>query len=431
MLNVKKLGINNIFLVIAITVLIIAASTCVFYSTVNNTVLAETISDSLLNFNQLINNNYINFNNDVVEVKNVSTINNNLKNHIFYFSIKLSNVVNCAFALNTNSGNIDIHTFSNSNKTLITITNNVNINFFGVYISQTNINVSDFQLIDLTQMFGAGNEPSLEECEKIFITTYNYTSSYYLSNENLYYYTAGIQDTKNAITITQPLTNYYQLITNYTASNFSINSATDGGGVVFKNGAIRFGVGYDLIAGDKIEITVIILNPSGDLSLYIQQLNTNGNLENLLTIDYSDWEYQESTGLTGGTTYTGTITIPIKYIDNAFYITATDTATLLFNQMKITTYNTTAQTQAAYKQGIDSVNTDYYFQQGVKEGIKQGMAQGSAWGNSWEFISSCFNGIGDILAIEILPNLPLYTFIAIPLLLGLIVLIYKLIGSGG
>lgn len=53
----------------------------------------------------------------------------------------------------------------------------------------------------------------------------------------------------------------------------------------------------------------------------------------------------------------------------------------------------------------------------------------NAWGSSWDFIGTTFSGIGNIMNIEILPNVSLWVFIAIPLFLGLIAFIYKLGGK--
>lgn len=422
MLNVKKLGINNIFFVIAITILIIAASTCVFYSTVDNTVLAETTSESLLNFNQLVSNDYINFKNDVVEVKNISTINNNLKNHILYFSIKLSNVVNCAFALNTKSGNIDIHTFNDSNKTLITINNDVNINYFGVYISQTNINISDFQIIDLTQMYGAGNEPTLEECETIFATIYNYTQSLIVDSGYMDYnigyengYIAGQTDMLTSQQFYQnDLTNIGYILTGSKIDtlnagfNFSNNLYTYSSVEKFNKIYLKYSSDFSFNKGSTYVIKIENFSCNDFSELTIGYTLEDGSYNDLTSISSDSFTYSFLNNETNGTITNFYIDIGLK---NSDYIKS-------FSVKNITMYGQNDQEQI--------YNSAY--QQGYATGYNSAKETYATEGN-FSFMVSAFNGLGEILNIEVLPNVPIWVFVAIPLFFGLIAFIFKLIGS--
>lgn len=99
------------------------------------------------------------------------------------------------------------------------------------------------------------------------------------------------------------------------------------------------------------------------------------------------------------------------------------------------------QIQDAYNEGYKQAekNVQDYWQNYYSEEIDKAYENGkiwglnhstdTAWGSTWDFIASSFNGVGNILNIELLPNVPLWTFIAIPLLFGIITLIYKLIGG--
>lgn len=434
MLNVKKLGINNI-LILAIIILIIACSTCVFYTVSSETVSAETTSDSLLSFNQLLNKDTINLSPYDFSIDNNYnlTINNyknsgstswfqifngtGLKNHKFYFKF---NSKNGLLMFNANFGT----SYLTSQVLDSGDTDNV-IFYIRLGTGEASELKSTIQLIDLTQMYGVGNEPTLEECEKIFITTYNYTNSYYVSNENFYYYSQGVNSVNKSLTIGEAVSDWVNNTYNLDASEFVKN---DNGTIAWTKGNIATNTNYSLLANDTITITMEIGGSPDSNNLIIGQLNENGNFEQLLSVDYSDWNYSAPGGLIG--VYSGSVSFKLKYNTNQIIFNSTGNI-LICKKIEFTTYNYDNQLLNAFKQGAESIDTSYYYQKGVSDGIKQGAAQGTAWGNSWEFISSCFNGIGDILSIEILPNLPLYTFIAIPLLLGLIVLIYKLIGSGG
>ena len=446
MLNVKKLGINNILLVIAITILIIATSTCVFYSTVDNTVLAETTSDSLLNFNQLLNKDTINlspynFNistNYILTIENYSNTSETswfqifnrtgLKNHKFYFKFNTNNNI---LMYNANFGT------SYSTSQLLDSGNTDNVIFY-IRLGQGQADKleSVIQLIDLTQMYGGGNEPTLEECEKIFITNYKYTEKNIINNESFYNYTQGIIDYNKEITFeiipqtilkNSTVFNYGE----YKSSDLTTDFTNTGNLDIEVIGGFRFNLGYTISQGATLTINIAqMINTNGNL--YIGYLDNNNNV---LFFNYN--------GIDQGENLEFTFTIS-QDIDHLIFLSSsnvvntdilkTNTAEAMFLDsptISVQTTNIDGIINMIYQNAISTFNTDYYYNKGYNAGITAGKAQGTAWGNSWEFISSCFNGVGDILAIEILPNLPLYTFIAVPLLLGLIVLIYKLIGSGG
>lgn len=63
-------------------------------------------------------------------------------------------------------------------------------------IYENNYSVNDvgyINIIDLTQMYGAGSEPTLVECESIFTTVYPYTSNSVISSNNFSSYNDGVK----------------------------------------------------------------------------------------------------------------------------------------------------------------------------------------------------------------------------------------------
>lgn len=431
MLNVKKLGINNIFFVIAITILIIAASTCVFYSTVDNTVLAETTSDSILNFNQLVSNDYINFYNDYKDTTYTTKVvckdlNANFYNHKIYLNLEMdySGEFRFKYILQNDYTEYNINYFTGNQNIIIDFNSTSDrLSGFGFYIMKAT-NIKNLQLIDLTIMYGSGNEPNLQECKNIFTTTYNYTTSYLINTDSFKIYTDGVDSINKSLTISEPVSNWINNTYNVDAAEYVVN---DNGTIGWSKGNIATKFDYTLKANDYINLSLNVYGTPSTNTLSVYQLDQNGNYTLLVDVDYSKWRYGGS-GTLGY--YYGNFTIKLKYDCSQIYFNTTSNI-IVVNKVEYITYNYDNQLLNAFQQGANSIDTNYYYQKGVADGKIQGAAQGTAWGNSWEFISSCFSGVGDILAIEILPNLPLYTFIAIPLLLGLIVLIYKLIGSGG
>lgn len=76
-----------------------------------------------------------------------------------------------------------------------------------------------FSVIDLTIMFGSGNEPTLEQCQQIFTAEYyNYTTGTPLSLSGVNAYQQGVNDTLNSYNVvTNPIITFQQC--------FSVNIA--------------------------------------------------------------------------------------------------------------------------------------------------------------------------------------------------------------
>lgn len=415
----------------------------------NNKVNAESIDNALLNFNQLYKPNYTTttttttnnitylINDYNVQLNGTATANTwvNLKSTIGMIKDNIYLISNVNNGLSGFNGLTLFIDGSRQNSTILdSIENWYLLKWTGENLTETiylqcannstynNANLN-LQIINLTQMFGNGNEPTINECDDIFITNYYYTNSFYLSNDNLYYYTQGVNSVNKSLIIGEAVSDWINNTYSCDASEFVKD---ENGTLGWTNGTIATKLNYTLSVGDTVNMALDIYTDTSDSNLIIGQLDDNGNFIQLISVDWSNWEYSAPGGTLG--VYSGNISFNIKYNTNQLMFRSTGN---IINCKKIEyiTYNYDNQLANAFEQGKKSVNTDYYYNLGLQQGIAQGQATGSAWGNSWEFISSAFNGLGSILSVEILPNLPLYTFIAIPLLFGLITLIYKLIGG--
>lgn len=161
-------------------------------------------------FNQLIqNDNYLNKrnenitlnydsesylyhyeNNNIVGDQGYLSLINNLSienNHKYYLYIQIKNtesfLTNNDFRIQYNNGSWRslFYQYNNEKNRYNVIVDLENVNEFKILMTPeiSNINIDFYKpnLIDLTLMFGEGKEPSLEECNDIFISNYyNYSS---------------------------------------------------------------------------------------------------------------------------------------------------------------------------------------------------------------------------------------------------------------
>lgn len=417
MLNVKKLGINNILLVIVITVLIITASTCVFYSTVDNTVLAETTSDSLLNFNQLVKNDFINYTTGDSISNTTTNINLNKDSHIYYCVINtdLNNLG--AYAVGMDGS---WHAFGVYNKYNYFITD-FKLSYFGVYWN-SNGSYTDLNIIDLTQMYGTGNEPTLDECKKIFITTYNYTQSLIVDSGYMDYnsgyengYFAGQTDMltsqqfyQNDLTNIGYIWSGSKIDTLNAGFNFSNNLYTYSSVEKFNKIYLRYSADFSFNKGSTYVIKIDNFSCNDFSELTIGYTLEDGSYNDLTSISSNSFTYSFVNNETNGTITNFYIDIGLK---NSDYIKS-------FSVKNITMYGQNDQEQI--------YNSAY--QKGYTTGYNSAKETYATEGN-FSFMVSAFNGLGEILNIEVLPNVPIWVFVAIPLFFGLIAFIFKLIGS--
>lgn len=129
-----------------------------------------------------------------------------------------------------------------------------------------------------------------------------------------------------------------------------------------------------------------------------------------------------------------------EYTTTYFYIWfysngSTGTPAITFNNLKLEiefTTNMNDLLQEAYNNGANEMKSFYSegnagYQQIYQIGYNNGLAQtDNVVGNAWDFIGGTFTSLGSLFSIEVMPNITLGVFIAIPLLLGLLLFILKI-----
>ena len=311
-------------------------------------------------------------------------------------------------------------------------------------------------IIDLTQMFGAGNEPNLQQAQEYFTADYyNYNAGTPIpySKDYLQGYNDGANAVYEALTITY---------SDYTIGANSIsygNNVIEKGQIIYDSnyGAFMFTgvIGIDLLqeisAGTNININFDFYIPdlqgeSGEFyknyKLTFAYIDNSNNLTNIATI-----EPVKSTDVYENL-YTGTIILPLTtrylymYVDYA-RVGQNEAPTQIFSfnssmsfrslDVGLLMKNSYLKGQQAgeqkYAYGTDGYNNIYNL--GFANGSNNS-ANGSIFTNGWTWVGMIFHEIGDILSIELLPGIPISLFVALPLLVGLLFFIVKITkGSGG
>ena len=146
-----------------------------------------------------------------------------------------------------------------------------------------------------------------------------------------------------------------------------------------------------------------------------------------------------SAGSPGINYHDNTITVTLPANLDRIYIYSTDDATFNLKDFEVGYYVTNLELlrELSYKAGFDYAS-EYYSEDndGYKmiynKGLQDGTTTGKAFSDTMSFTASIFHTIGDILSMEIIPNIPLGLFVAFPLLVGLLFFIVKIAkGSGG
>lgn len=242
----------------------------------------------------------------------------------------------------------------------------------------------------------------------------------------------------------------------YYSFNFSINMNYNSLQLINANSQAVSGYPYQYLY-----IYFVVDNANvGEIGLYSNSSKTQYILSFKDLVNHHNYEYYLHDPQDSTTSYTYfNVTLPadkfdrFTYRDNSYALNISDSSLsttqisnlyLAFNTQNYNfIYGSSIQDAfySGYNQAQEDVNNywqNYYkneyesrIEQAYQEGKEYGLNHNTntAWGSSWDFIGSAFNGVGNILAIELLPNIPLWTFIAIPLLFGLIALLYKLIGG--
>lgn len=348
---------------------------------------------------------------------------NIIANHKYYININSSDsskIVGLVYSGGSQYG------YSEGNySTILSFTSNQSMASY-LYLSNGNTynTYITCNVVDLSQMFGVGNEPTtIEEVKKYLpLNNYRYTTSTLITNTYLEGFNQGAFSMQDGYTIEEVASDLVNTAYPIEINNNEFNKTNN---MLAFNGTIGLNTKYTLIANDTIILDLEFL---GDSTIDILVQGNSGNYIKLTTIMANQLPNSYTSG-SGYTYYSGVITLKLPV----------DTNTLLFKgisvmqvyNVKYKTFNLSQAIVDSFQNGVNSVDTqairDKAFEDGKNWAINHNTD--TAWGSSWEFIGSAFSGVGDILSIELLPNIPLWTFIAIPLLFGLIALLYKLIGG--
>ena len=433
---------NKTLLIISL-VLVFSISITISFVSLHNSVHAEELTNnSVLNFNQLVLNANINRTYSKSNVTPITNTNLNIVNHKFYIHFNKITEGIVAIGYNNGTSNVDLTAPSTTGSFdyFFTIPKT---NYFSVYSVVDNLSITNFNIIDLTQCFGAGNEPiNVADFKSYFNNDYYaYTSSTLISLSTLDAYTNGVNDTLSNLTYSFTAVDSYNRITNANVkiNNISydstLNKTTLGSDFVSlgvpgstQNGVLYFPFSTTLNAGDTISLTGYYgyaVFGSGSYSVDIVIVNGDS---------YSIIDTSTKTGSTiNDLKYVDNLSFTLPYSCSGIYFICEGAGVYVSNfTISLQVFNFQSLINDAYKAGQDSVDTASIESEAYQKGKQEGIALkgDNVWSNANEFIKNVFVGIFDILSIELLPNVSLGTFVVIPLVFSVLFFIVK-VAKGG
>ena len=391
-------------LVIALIVVLTLLPTVLLIAC-NNTVSAEELSsESLLNFNQLVLNDYINYSiTDGFYTRWITNDNLNISNQIFYITCKSNNNL----ALVYNNLNNDYLGLANLQSEM-PFYGNLSVNKFGVYFNEVG-SYSDLNIINLTQMYGSGNEPTLEECEKIFISTYNYNSGVVLPFSYIQAYNNGVTDVYNSLSYSIVASDSYNNLKAYSLNGDSVLSNKyiqeyNGETIYYvqvKN-ACLFEFNYPLSAGDVINFTGYAVDYGNISPLYVYALTNNGLVK-----------IKEFTFVKDSDYFSNVINLSFNYICasnvTGLVFQNQDTTNNYVNlgnlEVNLQVQNISTLTAQAFNSGVASVDTQSYYVSGYNAGKSAGINESNEYSFSSlisAVIDTPINSIKNMLDFNIL-----------------------------
>lgn len=382
-------------------------------------------SNSLVNFNQLIENEFIfGTSDDYVYLENV-----NIGDKIYF---KWDNTSDDTYIYDSFSDTYILNDLINNNIFEIPY-------LYGDFLQLDVSNgeyYTNFNAFNLTLMFGAGNEPNLEQAKQYFTAEYYpYTTSQIMpfSNDYMTGYYQGIKDYQDNLTAT---------FTNNVLGTIAYPLNANG----FES-SIGYNVQYNLFAvegivavpfGDyitsPIEFNATFYYPNYAGGLYLVFFSRlGGELQPLYITTIDDGTNYQSSSATFSINNLDTIYMGVFDNNTNFSPSTNVTYYAIDTQLTIKTLDYASLLNAALGEAMSSyqeggINYQQIYDLGYNAGY---FAQnGESENNFWTFIGTSMKGISDILALELLPNIPIGTFVLFPLLIGLIFFIVKLTKGG-
>lgn len=468
---------KRIILICICSLLIVATMVAMVFAAINyyggkNKAHAEFTdlagTNTLVNFNQLYNiTGY-----SVTNSANVSAINSN--------SFKInSTLTDGAIALLTASNLQNGHRyyiFGNNNQAFRFVDSNGNafgesidyiyspsnnrtlyyLNYNSVYGSYNIGDVVVFNIIDLTQMFG-DNEPNLQEAKEYFTAEYyNYNTGTAVSNNSVESYNQGVKSvydslyyTMNTELIVRNAQPYYWNIDNSmtsTVERVDPNGQPYTSQLVFEHGVfIPFSTALPINSSVQINMKFAYKQLETNLNCDVYFIDNLGNVqflahwgelftwpEDIQGTDYSQLPTKSFTYTTNANAVGLIIIEPQPTSLNKFVFMYLD---LQFRTGDISVLLDSSKSEI--ERLVKMQYENYYAQGGAgyqtiwDKGFNAGsVSNGDTTLSTMQYVGAAFQGIGEILQIELLPGIPFSLFVLLPLMVSLIFFVVKLTKGG-
>lgn len=324
---------------IIVIMLLIVCVTVMCFSLCSSVFAAELDSEAIYNFNQqLLNGNFSDssywtaqfvspvfnvgsctipyFNGSTYGIKQFFTVS---LNHYYFVSYKAfvnTGTLNFNVSFGSYSSCLSLVNSVESRYTFVVSTNVESVfteNFY-IYgdglVSGQSVTISDIYIIDLTLMFGSGNEPTIDQCQKIFTADYyNYTSGTPLSLSGVNAYQQGVSDTLNSYNVvTLPsVTTSSIFALNLVNVESSVVTGLDDNGVPYALCKGYFGVPFGTLIPKNTTISfnfslISVVSYSDYSNLSFGYVSSSGsyvpvyvfNYTSMGTVSSNNWELSDS-----------------------------------------------------------------------------------------------------------------------------------------
>lgn len=316
-----------------------------------------------------------------------------------------------------------------------------NINQFDI-VKSSPVTLFSMCIINLTQMFGSGNEPNLEQSNNLFTAQYyNYTNGTPLSLGSLNAYQQALIDIMGSYSYSL---NISALGLNSYAYNYQNSDAYFQYDATYNYWYFLNMFGTPLFTtldpGTRITIDYNFWAPSDnptDNYLAIGAMIDN-NFSIIFTSDQTiDLRGPQSDSFvlpaSVNALYFGIYDSTTRAIDkeaNLFVIDFNIKADVIDLTTAITNSYLSGQQSTLSKYRPGGSVYDAIYNLGFADGANNS-ANGSIFTDGWSWIGTMFHSVGEIFSMTLLPGIPLGLFVALPLLLGLIFFIVRVSKGGG
>lgn len=322
----------------------------------------QTITNVIVDFNQLVVNNNINKNIVLSGDNYVYNVFSLVSGHQYY--IRINNLSSVRVYLFYEGDNL-INYFNTGYTDFIY---NSQVTQSDVYLYGYNILAyENFNVIDLTQMFGSGNEPNLQQSEELFVAEfYAYTASTPVAYDTIDAYTNGVNaylnSTEYVISSLGFLNSVYavNLSNAYSAFESQVTRDIINNRVVVESGqsnvtpTLCLPFNYTIPTGTQITISGSCATTQYNAS-YRLHLGLWGNGGEMIVIP------QSMQAGTQGHLITSTITFTLPMSVDRIYIMTSDDATWYLSNFEVGYYLTNVDIlrELGYADGVKYMQEQY------------------------------------------------------------------------